>query len=88
MSIDLNLLVVFDAVMAERNLRRAAERLGRTQPAVSQSVARLRDIFADRLFEKVPDGVRPTPRAEAIWSELRAPLHTIRRILAFYELFH
>ena len=49
---DLNLLIVFDAIMSERNLRLAAERLGRSQPAVSQSVGRLRDILGDRLFEK------------------------------------
>lgn len=72
--IDLNLLLVFDAVMAERNLRRAAERLGRTQSAVSQSMARLRDQFADRLFTKTPTGIEPTPRAEALWEEVRGPL--------------
>lgn len=77
MSLDLNLLVVFDAVMAERNLRKAAERLHRSQPAVSQSVARLRHLFADRLFEKIPTGVRPTPRAEALWLEIRDPLKAL-----------
>ena len=78
---DLNLLVTFDAVMAERNLRRAAERLGRSQPAVSQAIARLRDLVGDRLFEKVPTGVEPTPRAEVLWEEVRDPLRAIASAL-------
>ncbi|MEM9797450.1 MAG: LysR family transcriptional regulator [Pseudomonadota bacterium] len=82
---DLNLLTVFDAIMSERNLRLAAERLGRSQPAVSQSVARLRDILGDTLFEKTPKGVRPTPRAEALWLEIRDPLHAITQALTHSE---
>ncbi len=78
---DLNLLIVFDAIMSERNLRLAAERLGRSQPAVSQSVARLRDILGDQLFEKTPKGVKPTQRAEALWLEIRDPLHVIGQAL-------
>jgi LysR family transcriptional regulator, mexEF-oprN operon transcriptional activator len=81
-NVDLNLLVVFDAVMAERNFRRAAERLNRSQPAISQSVARLRDIWADQLFQRTSAGVDPTPRAEAIWSEIREPLALMRSKLA------
>jgi len=72
--LDLNLLVVFDAVMTERNLRLAGERLNRSQPAVSQAIARLRDITGDRLFERIPTGIAPTPRAEILWSEVRDPL--------------
>ena len=80
MTLDLNLLLVFDAVMTERNLRRAGEQLGRTQPAISQSVARLRDVFADRLFVKTPAGVTPTPRAEALWRELAEPIARVRAV--------
>lgn len=79
--LDLNLLVTFDAVMAERNLRRAADRLGRSQPAVSHAVARLRDLTGDRLFEKVPTGVEPTARAEMLWEQVRDPLRTIAQAL-------
>jgi LysR family transcriptional regulator, mexEF-oprN operon transcriptional activator len=75
---DLNLLLVFDTVMRERNLRRAAIRLNRSQPAVSQAIARLRDMFADQLFRRVPTGVEPTPRAEAIWTEIERPLSQLR----------
>ena len=76
--IDLNLLLVLDAVMAERNLRRAGERLGRSQPAVSQAVARLRDVTGDRLFDRTPAGVAPTARAERLWAEIRDPLARLR----------
>lgn len=82
MSLDLNLLLVFDAVMTERNLRRAGELLGRTQPAISQSVARLRDVFADRLFLKTPTGIVATPRAEALWRELAEPIARVRAVAA------
>jgi LysR family transcriptional regulator, mexEF-oprN operon transcriptional activator len=81
-TVDLNLLAVFDAVMAERNMRRAAERLNRSQPAVSQAIARLRDLWTDQLFRRTPSGVDPTPRAEAIWAEIREPLQHIRSQLA------
>lgn len=80
--LDLNLLLVFDAVMTERNFRRAAEKLGRTQPAVSQSVRRLRDVFADPLFLKAPEGATPTPRAEELWRALCEPLAAVRRAAA------
>lgn len=62
-SIDLNLLTVFDAVMEERNLTRAAARIGMSQPAVSDAVSRLRHLFRDELFIRTHRGVRATPRA-------------------------
>lgn len=80
--LDLNLMVVFDTIMVERNLRRTAERLGRTQPAISQAVARLRDVCGDQLFQRTPQGVEPTPRAEALWAEVREPLAIIRAQMA------
>ena len=79
--IDLNLLIVLDAVMIERNLRRAGERLHRTQPAVSQAISRLRHITGDPLFERSPAGVEPTPRAEQLWRDIRGPLEQLRRAL-------
>jgi len=83
--IDLNLLIVFDAVMSERNLRRAGERLFRSQPAISQSIGRLRHITGDRLFDKVPTGIEPTARAEVLWGEIRAPLAQLRRTMGNTE---
>jgi DNA-binding transcriptional LysR family regulator len=73
-SIDLNLLTVFDAVMREGNLTRAAANIGMSQPAISDAVARLRHLLKDDLFIRTGHGVRPTPRAQ----EYSAP---IRRIL-------
>ena len=81
MAIDLNLLIVFDAVMAERNLRKAGERLGRSQPAVSQAIARLRDVTGDRLFDRAPTGIAPTPRAERLWADIRDPLATLHEVM-------
>lgn len=67
---DLNLLVVFDALMRERHVGRAAERLGLTQPAVSHALGRLRGALADPLFERHARGMRPTARAQALASDI------------------
>lgn len=69
---DLNLLAVFDAIMQERHIGRAGERLGLTQPAVSHALGRLRTLTGDRLFVKHARGVKPTPRASAL-AETIAP---------------
>lgn len=61
--LDLNLLVVFDALMTDRNVTRAAARIGLSQPAMSNALSRLRAFFKDELFVRGPDGMRPTPRA-------------------------
>ncbi len=81
MDLDLNLLITFDAVMTERNLRKAGERLGRSQPSVSQSMARLMDLVADPLFERDAKGIVPTARAEVLWNEIRDPLGQLREAL-------
>jgi DNA-binding transcriptional LysR family regulator len=81
-TLDLNLLRVFDVVMAERNLTRAAERLSITQPAVSNALKRLRDSIGEDLLTRAPAGVKPTPRAEALWPEVRAALGHLRAALA------
>ena len=65
-TLDLNLLRVFDVVMAERNLTRAAERLAITQPAVSNALKRLRESVGEDLLTRAPSGVKPTPRAERV----------------------
>jgi DNA-binding transcriptional LysR family regulator len=66
-TLDLNLLRVFDQVMAERNLTRAARNLSMTQPAVSNALNRLRDSLGDKLVTRSGYGVEPTPRALALW---------------------
>jgi DNA-binding transcriptional LysR family regulator len=65
-SVDLNLLVVFDALFDERSVSRAAERLAVTQPTVSGLLKRLRHTFSDQLFLRTSHGILPTPRAEAL----------------------
>jgi DNA-binding transcriptional LysR family regulator len=58
--IDLNLLTVFDAVLAEGGISRAGERLDLSQPAVSNALARLRKATGDRLFVRLAGGMAPT----------------------------
>ncbi|BAZ13938.1 transcriptional regulator LysR family protein [Calothrix sp. NIES-4071] len=68
--VDLNLLIVFDALMAERHVTRAGERIGLSQPAMSAALNRLRHLLKDELFIRRADGMQPTRRAE----ELAIPL--------------
>ena len=70
----LNLLKVFDVVMAERNVTRAAARLAMTQPAVSNALRRLREATNEELF--IPSSVvmTPTAHAQALWPTVRAAL--------------
>ena len=81
-TLDLNLLRVFDVVMAERNLTRAAERLSITQPAVSNALKRLKESVGEDLLTRAASGVKPTPRAEALWPEVRTALGHLRAALA------
>lgn len=74
LTLDLNLLRVFDAIMSEQNLTRAANRLAMTQPAVSNALKRLRDALNDELLIRTAHGVRPTPRAEELWPTVRTAL--------------
>jgi DNA-binding transcriptional LysR family regulator len=81
-TLDLNLLRVFDVVMAERNLTRAAGRLSITQPAVSNALRRLKISIGEDLLTRTSSGVTPTPRAEALWPEIRTALGNLRAALA------
>jgi DNA-binding transcriptional LysR family regulator len=74
---DLNLLIVFDAVMQERSVTRAGGRIGLSQPAVSHALSRLRHMLKDDLFIRTPDGMLPTPRAEQLAEPLRRALARI-----------
>jgi len=79
--LDLNLLIAFDALLAEGSVTRAAERVGIGQPSMSHTLGRLRDLFKDELFVRVPDGVRPTPRALALADPIRVALSAIQETL-------
>ena len=72
-TLDLNLLRVFDEVMAERSLTRAARNLSLTQPAVSNALRRLRETLGDDLVQRSGQGVAPTPRALAICHRYAKP---------------
>jgi DNA-binding transcriptional LysR family regulator len=64
--IDLNLLVVFNHLLVERRVSKVADNLGISQPAVSNSLAKLRKLFNDELFLRTPKGMEPTPFAEQL----------------------
>jgi DNA-binding transcriptional LysR family regulator len=73
--LDLNLLAAFDALMDERNVTRAAARVGVSQPAMSAALSRLRKVFGDQLFLRSADGLVPTPRAR----DLAEPVSNVLR---------
>lgn len=79
--IDLNLLVVFDALMQERHVTRAGEKLGLSQPATSNALARLRLLFEDELLVKTSEGMQPTPRAIALAAAIRLMLLQLQAAL-------
>ena len=81
-TLDLNLLRVFDAVMAERSLTRAARSLSLTQPAVSNALSRLRLALGDELVRRSGQGVSPTPRALTLWPAVRDALRQLQQSLA------
>ena len=80
-TLDLNLLRVFDQVMAERNLTRAAKNLAMTQPAVSNALKRLRDALGDKLVLRSARGVEPTARALALWPAIADALRQMEMAL-------
>jgi DNA-binding transcriptional LysR family regulator len=80
--IDLALLVLFEALLAERNVTRAALRVGVAQPSASKALDRLRNLFADPLFVRVGGGMRPTPRAIELAPEISVILERVRSLVA------
>lgn len=76
---DLNLLFVFEALLSERSVSRAAAKIGRSQPAVSNALGRLRRDLRDPLFVRIGRGMVPTPRALDLAPEVAAALGHARR---------
>jgi len=76
--LDLNLLLVFEAMMRERSVTRAAERLGIGQPAVSNALGRLRVLLKDELFVRGPGGMVPTARALELAEPVETAMATLR----------
>lgn len=81
-SVDLNLLVFFDALMTERHVTRAANKVAVSQSAMSNALARLRHVFRDELFIRTAKGMEPTPRATELGPLVRAILQQTTRLMA------
>ena len=81
-SVDLNLLVALEALVAEAHVGRAARRIGRSQPAVSHSLTRLRDLLGDPLLVRVGSRMELTPRALDLKESLPDTLERVRSLLA------
>ena len=81
-TLDLNLLRVFDEVMTERSLTRAARNLSLTQPAVSNALRRLRETLGDELVQRSGQAMAPTPHAAAIWPAVREALQQLQESLS------
>ena len=80
-SVDLNLLVAFEALFAERNVSHAAQRVGLAQPSMSHTLTRLRALFGDELFVRTPQEMRPTTRALELAGSIADALEQVRRAL-------
>lgn len=79
--VDLNLLVYLDVLLREKNVTKAADQLGITQPAMSNSLRRLRDLFNDPLLVRTSQGMTPTDRAQQLQPKLRQILAGVEEIL-------
>ena len=79
--VDLNLLVYLDVLLRERNVTRAAESLGITQPAMSNGLRRLRELFDDPLLVRTSGGMNPTERAETLQPQIREVVASIERAI-------
>ncbi|MBN8939818.1 MAG: LysR family transcriptional regulator [Rhizobiales bacterium] len=79
-SVDLNLLVALDALLGELHVTRAADRIGLSQPAMSNALGRLRHIFKDELLVRTSAGMQATPRALELAGPIRQVLRQIERV--------
>ncbi|WP_063781877.1 LysR family transcriptional regulator [Bradyrhizobium viridifuturi] len=80
-SIDLNLLVILDALLTERNVSRAGERIGLSQSAMSAALARLREVFHDPLLVRVGRDLALTRNAEDLIVPLKESLSKVEQLL-------
>lgn len=79
---ELTLLYIFDAIMTEGSITRAAERLSMTQPAVSNAVSRMRHAWKDPVFVKKGRQIEPTSYALSLWDQVRHPMHELSRAVS------
>ncbi len=86
-NLDLQLLECFESLMHERSVSRAAERMGLSQPAMSEALARLRDRFADPLLVRGREGMQPTPRALDLAPQVHEIVERMRLLTGSAETF-
>ena len=84
---DLNLFIAFDVIYTEKNLTKSGQVLGITQPAVSNALSRLRELFDDELFIRTSKGMIPTPVANQIINDVRSELSLIQNTISETEKF-
>jgi len=80
-SIDLNLMIAFNALISHRHVTKAGEAIGRSQPAMSNALARLRDLFQDQLLIKSGNHMKPTPRALEILPQVQIALNQLENAI-------
>lgn len=85
--LDLNLLVALDALLSERSISRAAERMNLSQSAMSNALARLREYFGDELLVQVGRKMDPTPRAEGLADAVRDVLVRVEATISTQPAF-
>ena len=86
--VDLNLLTAFEAIFSERNLTKAANRIGMSQLAMSNALSRLRHLFNDDLFVRQGNTMQPTPRAQQIAQQVDQALGAVRECVGEIEVQH
>ena len=84
---DLDLFIAFDVIYTEKNLTKAGQVLGITQPAVRNALSRLRELFDDELFTRTSKGMIPTPVANQIISDVRNALSLMQNTISESEKF-
>ncbi|MBU1294895.1 MAG: LysR family transcriptional regulator, partial [Gammaproteobacteria bacterium] len=82
LKLDIKLLVAFVTIMEEGSVSRAAERLGVTQPALSKSLQRLRELFKDSLFTRQAYGLSPTARASELHDLIQPILNSLSELMS------
>lgn len=80
-ALDLNLLIVLEALLEKRSVTKAAKQVGLSQSALSSALGRLRVAFDDPLFVRSTAGMLPTPRALELEPELKLAMASVRRVL-------
>ena len=87
-NVDLNLLVYLDVLLREKNVTRAAEELGISQPAMSNGLKRIRELFSDPILVRTSDGMTPTERAKELQPLIRSVINASEQVILPLSLIH